>query len=465
MNIIDKEFDILKLIMNPTLLPRIKPYLEPEIMFYKTAFRALAKVIKTDEHVNGRVPGEIVQYLQQTHGDSLGQADFSAIKSVIESKELEIDSEKTALAVVEKFMKRRLLDRAMQVHASRIVNHEEEALKLYRAAEKVNLASFSSFREVNSYSDLEIIRREDFPDDGRVFPSSVGIINSKLTMQGYKYGDLVMVCAPPKVGKSTFMIQEACKTLTNGGNVLHLAIGDMTSSDVYTKYITCLHPTATLSEVTRNSKPYYEEVKDCIKRVHVRESPALSLSIDEVVNSVKAKKNEFDFDVVVVDYDANIASPRESMYEAGGVVYASLKGMAQECKCVVFVGSQPKHGAWEKEPLDAGDAAESSRKQHTVDVMITLAKNKTVPGVGTLALPLVRRGESNCSTRICFDYFAGKIFPIMDLDYNKVRNDEITLADIRHGVCPPDNASSSQMAEIEGASMEKIITEEEELEW
>ena len=414
--------------LEPKILTRIKMYLDPDVMFYHPAYRALATIMKYDSNVNGFVPKEIIPYMQEKY-KNLTPNDIQKLHDVLNNR-VEIESIKTALKVVESYMVDRLISRASLTYVTKNPGYRDEALSYFRKAENINLDTGKDFIQVNSLEDLKRVRDEDFPSGSKPIPSSIYMINEKLTHKGYKYGDLCMIVAPPKVGKTTFMIQEGCKALQNDLKVLHIAIGDMTASDVYLKYINCLHEVSDISSVTHNVEHYYGDVKRYIDNLLVKEEPAMMMTIEELVSCVKAKKEDFDFDMVIIDYDANISPAKDGMYESGGIIYSSLKGMAQDTKSVVLIGSQPNKDSWNKEPLPADSAAESSRKQQAVDIMITIARNAKDPNVGTLALPLVRRGESNVETKVRFDYLHGRITSIASSEYQDSTDGPLSTKDI-----------------------------------
>ena len=90
---------------------------------------------------------------------------------------------------------------------------------------------------------------------------------------------------------------------------------------------------------------------------------------------------------------------------------------------MVIVGCQPKIQYWTDELLSFSSAAESSRKQHAVDYMITGGRNADYSQVGTFHLPLVRRGESAGITRVKFDDLHSRIIEISTKEYETLIHD------------------------------------------
>ena len=100
----------------------------------------------------------------------------------------------------------------------------------------------------------------------------------------------------------------------------------------------------------------------------------------------------------MIDYDSNAkgaASSDDSMYNSFGNLYEKLNEIVLAGK-LVFVGSQIKVQAWDKEIVDMIDVGESSRKQHTADCIIGIGRVIDCPNhVHAIKLSKNRRGEEN----------------------------------------------------------------------
>ena len=287
------------------------------------------------------------------------------------------------------------------------------------------LISPENFFDMSDFDEGMKYRKIDMPDDSKKFKSSLGSVNSTSIHGGYKIGDLVMIVAAPKVGKSTLLCQEGVTLASQGHKVVHFAIGDMSCYDVNVKYLSCLHDRSAKQICIQEG--LYEELmrdpltKEVLVNTRVKSEPANFKTVFQIEASLEKLKEEFDFDVIIIDYDANIRPANDSsMYESGSEIYASLKKFASVYKSVVLVGSQPKIDCFQKEILNETSAAESSRKQHTVDFMITMGVNNECSHVGTLYIPLVRRGESKIKHRLHFCYETSRIQEVSEEDYKQL---------------------------------------------
>lgn len=283
----------------------------------------------------------------------------------------------------------------------------------------ITVSPFEIF-DIGEFDTFEKLKKIDLPDSGKTIKSSMTLVNNNSLFKGFKNGDLVAWVAPPKVGKTTIMVQEGAHFAKQGHKVLHLFIGDMSVADGICKYISNLVG-VNIDSVILNSKKYFEMCEETLNNVRMAEIASDSLTISEILHTVKKSKKEFNFDVLIVDYDSNIRpSQRDSLYERGGEIYSALKGFAAKEKCVVCVGSQPKIHYWTLELLDMTSASESSKKQHHVDFLLAIGRNQKFKHLGTLNMPLIRRGEGDVFTPIHFQYDQTRIQEISKDEYRSL---------------------------------------------
>ena len=204
-------------------------------------------------------------------------------------------------------------------------------------------------------------------------------------------------------GKSAFMLYEVMLAAAAGFQVLWLALGDLIRFDFQCRFLSVLS-TKSYAEVAVNPDRYFnDEARELANRIHLATVPANKLSTSEIVSLVN--NGNVYYDVVVIDYDSNIRQNELlSSYEQGGELYKEITDIARPSTGnprLVFVAAQPKQHFWNQELLPLEAAGESSRKQHTVDLMITMGKvdvNTSTHLAGIINLPKVRRGTPNLRT-------------------------------------------------------------------
>lgn len=231
-----------------------------------------------------------------------------------------------------------------------------------------------------------------------IIPSSMQTIRNATPWKGYLRGQLVMVVASPGSGKTLFLLNEIVEQLKEGFKVYFVALGDMMKIDFIIR-ISAIVTGADYLQVSMNPKQYYtKEVRDLCKNLRITTLPAGSTDMGTLHNYVESVvASDEDFDVFVMDYDANLARSSENMYADGEEIYNKLSAIARPKTGkyrVVFVASQPKIQYWEEEELPKECANESSRKQAVVDVMITIgrAQNVKEKHAGIIRVAKARRG-------------------------------------------------------------------------
>lgn len=218
---------------------------------------------------------------------------------------------------------------------------------------------------------------------------------------GYSTGQVCMVCASPGSGKTMFLAHEVVAMMRHNQeldqlletesdideesiekqkiHVYWLAAGDMTRLD-FIRRLTAIYKGSSLSEVSKFTKKYYtEEVKHFLRYLDISVVPAAYVDAYGVKHFVETQLGDKDPNVVIIDYDANLRTSKgDDMYKAGEELYNIATAIARPIGKpgrLVFVASQPKIGYWDADFVPMEAAAESSRKQCVIDMMITIGKS------------------------------------------------------------------------------------------
>jgi len=232
----------------------------------------------------------------------------------------------------------------------------------------------------------------------RIIPSSFQAVQDASPFKGYLPGSVVMWVASPGAGKTASLIQEALMASNSGYKVLFCALGDMMKFDFLTRVSAWVTETP-FNEVIINPVNYFtDDVKRCTKNIDLVLLPAKKLSSVELQALVELHGDKYD--VVIIDYDSNLKDNNDvdNMYHVGGEIYEIATEIARPtngCRArIVHIAAQPKVQFWEQEILTLDSAGESSRKQHTVDMMITMGKirNPRNHKVAMMNIPKMRRG-------------------------------------------------------------------------
>jgi len=334
------------------------------------------------------------------------------------------------------FIKRRKVERALTEIVTNMQDNDgefEEGIEV--AAEEllesiqVNLSKGELFKMDNLESIHEARMEAVGTDDGSfIIKSSINSINRKLQFNGYKPGDLVLFVSPPGVGKTSFMINEGAHASKTGHRVLHIFIGDMTNYDGFIRYAATFSGENQNSITKMNVEDQFEFVKKRnlggnFSRLSMLSYPAESLTVDQLIENVSKCQEEegVHYDMIVIDYPDNLIPEDPMMYQSSGIIFNKLSYLARTNNSVVLAGSQPKQEFWGQEIIPKKAAAESSKKQQIIDVMLTMGKFKKTGNLATIYMAKVRRGEDGALIRARTDWSKCRIEELSSEEYQALK--------------------------------------------
>ena len=89
--------------------------------------------------------------------------------------------------------------------------------------------------------------------------------------------------------------------------------------------------------------------------------------IEEITNIQREKKVHYN--VIIIDYDENIADEEDNMYKSGGQIYNKMALFAVVNRTVVFIAAQPRKEYWKMEVIPLEAASESVSVSEPVSSM------------------------------------------------------------------------------------------------
>ena len=210
---------------------------------------------------------------------------------------------------------------------------------------------------------------------------------------GFERGQIVLVVAPPSTGKSLFLMSEALYMATNGHKVLYIGLGDNKERDFVIR-MGAIHTGLSFGEATENLAQVYNLLRnDLQNNLEISVNPADKISATDIVEYVKSHP---EFEVIMIDYDSNLkgASDGDSMYNTFGAIYGELTELSLGDK-LLYIAAQPKVASWDRPVIQMSEVGESSRKQHSADVIITISRESECPNhLHTCYIAKNRRGEN-----------------------------------------------------------------------
>lgn len=277
---------------------------------------------------------------------------------------------------------------------------------------------------------LQDMRLKAVGDDGNslIIKSFVPKINESLQFKGYKPGDIVMIVSPPGCGKTMFCINECASAALQGFNVLHMFIGDMTEYDGFIRYVSNISNMLQDDLVSMPLHDQYNVVKrsnytGVLDRISVASYSASELTVNELIQEVDRLQldNKVHYDLIAIDYADNLIPESDMLYKSGGDIYNKLSELGRRNRSTLLVASQPKTTYWDTEIIPKEGAAESAKKQHVVDLMITMNRYNKIAKFGTIFLPKVRRGTEGALIRWRSEFEKARLSIIDNLEYNTMK--------------------------------------------
>lgn len=232
-------------------------------------------------------------------------------------------------------------------------------------------------------------------------------------------------------GKSMILINEGVNAAKQGFDVLHIFIGDMVEYDGFIRYLSCVSGTPQNSLVMMTQERQMEVVKICnqqyndvFNRVFMLAYPSLSLTVDAMIEDINKFEKQLnkDFGMIIIDYPDNLILEGRSLYEDGGTLYSSLERLARLSQSVVLTASQPQKAYWNHSIIPLEAAAESSKKQQAVDVMLTFNTEMRGANFGTMLLAKARKGEAGKLFRVQTDFARCKLDEVDEATYNVLKS-------------------------------------------
>lgn len=258
-----------------------------------------------------------------------------------------------------------------------------------------------------------VVMDEEIGGLDNVLPTNFKVIKDATPFKGYLKGQIIQFVGSPGKGKSALMLYEVTLMAIHGHKILWIALGDLMKYDFISRFTTILSGIEYYKVALDPNKYFTEEVKEVANNIDLITVPAGRLTSEELINIVETSKT--DYEVIVIDYDSNFKIENENSYQQGGDTYNDLTEIARPTNGkrarLVFIASQPKIHYWNELRIPMDGAGESSRKQHIVDMMITLGTANADMPAGIMFLAKVRRGTPNGETGFYMDA-SGRFFEI-----------------------------------------------------
>lgn len=292
--------------------------------------------------------------------------------------------------------------------------------KLIGNIDKLTENIHSSVIPFMSLNTLKASQVKDSFDDKNKLISSVNKLNICSNYKSLLKGQLIIVAAPPGVGKTQYLMNETYKHAKDGYTVIYLAMGDALISD-FTIKLGCIHFNIGIDQFIEDIDKYLSdaEFSSILSRIKLSVVAAGEVNSADVRRYYKADPVLSKADVYIFDYDSNFEElSKMDMYSAHDRIYNNVYSLARldEPK-LVYIASQVKTNYYTKEFIPLPALAESNRKQAIADYVVTISgiKNET-KNCGIFNIVKVRRGRLGFTP-----YMLAKSGKIIEIDMQMYR--------------------------------------------
>lgn len=430
-----QEISLIGLMNDPYLLAKCIPEIT-EKFFSNTIYKLIYKSLKKyyNKYLTVPTEKELSVMISDLHKEDYGKLDdiLSSLNKLYSTK---ISSEDYVYDQITEFIKRNKIETSLNkvvdyinggsIDLDTVATEFRDSLSVtFNRAPLLNLSDISKVSEVRE----EALGPSENPVMIKFFLDPV---NWCMQYKALPPGTLNMIVAPPGRGKTTTMINQGVFTAEQGFNVLHVFLGDMSRYDGLLRYLSCYTgvQTSKLVDLSDNDlKKFIQKynMSGILSHIYIASYAADELTPNQLVEEITSmqKDNKVHFHVIIVDYDENFANSSTSMYESQGSNYNRLALFAVINKSVLFIASQPKPEYWSKEVLPLECAAESSKKQKIIDLMLTIGKPKKDSKVGTLNIAKNRRGDDCKYVRVKFNGANARVKAITEEEYAEGKKED-----------------------------------------
>lgn len=288
-------------------------------------------------------------------------------------------------------------------------------------SELFNLSNEDELKEIRS----KALGDGDFSN---IIKSSIPGINDCLQYKGYQRGTLNLIVSPPGTGKSSFLVCEGSVAALANNRVLHVFLGDMVQYDGFIRYLSNISGIPQNDIIVMNLEKQTElvnkinkEHNNVLDRINILAYGSGEVDVDTLLESIKKEQERlgYNFDDIIIDYADNFSKDETKMYSEGGYIYDRLALFGRLNNSVMMVASQPKISYWNEEIIPLEGAAESSKKQHIVDLLLTFNLVSRKSKIGTIFVPKVRRGISGNLIRVETEWEKCRLHQITEDEYQE----------------------------------------------
>ena len=323
-----------------------------------------------------------------------------------------IDNGDYYLDLVEEFAKQQSLKDAIL----KSVDHLDK--KRFSAIEEDIRAALTVCRNVDLGTDYfsDVRSRWNRLKDSSVnakFRTPFETINEALE-GGLATKEMAMVVAPPGVGKSLFLANQAVRSVLDGYNVVYLSL-EMSEDrvaqrldSIFTR-IRQKQLAGRVNDVEERLTTIQDKAGQTVGKLVIKEFPAKRLTVSGIRAYLNQLKNHQDIepDVLIIDYLELLGSDSSvAEYQAQERTAQELRGLATEHKLLVWTATQTNREGKKVSIITDAELADSYGKIRVCDLVFSINQNEQEFDNGQARLYLMksRNGRARFIVPLKVDY-------------------------------------------------------------
>lgn len=187
---------------------------------------------------------------------------------------------------------------------------------------------------------------------------------------GLPYGRMGIIIAPPKRGKTTFLINVGAHAVRLGYQVLHVSL-EINRQETVTRYAQCIcnKDFDFLKDNTETVVKTLDKIRKRGGNLFIEDLSDHAPTVEEIGNIAQAYRRKFD--LLIVDYpDLCIPKHARRDEERPGIkeVYTNLRRLGKKLRASVWGASQSNRASLDKKVVSNADVAEDIRKIAILDI-------------------------------------------------------------------------------------------------
>ena len=227
--------------------------------------------------------------------------------------------------------------------------------------------------------------------------------------------ELAMVIAPPGVGKSVYLVNQAVTSMMEGRKVLYVSL-EMSEDKIAQRFdsVTTLIPQSQLKDPSAQLKVSERltifQTQFPGSRLVIKEFPTGTANVNTIRALLVQLKNyeEFVPDVIIVDYLELLRPVRENQheYQAQQRIAEELRGLAMEAKILMWTATQTNRQGRSVKIITDAELGDSYGKIRTADFAISLNQSEEEFDNGSMRAYVVksRNGRPRFVVPMTIDY-------------------------------------------------------------